>query len=193
MSDRPPAYAITVKKRRGGSEPYICNPEFRKQALALATTGMSRRGVALRLGVSLDTIAEYLSRGRAHPSEEPWGSFAAEYLQAERGLEEAATTTIGLWLSHLRVTAETTPEKITGYHIDSLLKVLQSRFSRDHGTHPHREPEQDPSGDAWLEKAGITHAQLVHMLKDPPEPVRLALAEAGYPAPAVVVEAEEGQ
>jgi hypothetical protein len=177
MSDRPPAYAITVRKKRG-SEPYISNPEFRLRAIALATTGISRRGAALRLGIALATLAEYLERGRAMPDEEPWGSFAAEYLAAERGLEEAANTTIGLWVQHLRALAETKPEKIRTYDIETLLKVMASRFPVDHGVSPHRSAEPDPSGEQWLERNALTQDQLQEMLRRPPEPIREAMTAA---------------
>jgi hypothetical protein len=67
--------------------------------------------------------------------------------------------------------------------------VLERRYPEDYGHHPHRKPEADPSGDAWLERHGITHGQLVHMLREPPESIRNALVEAGDDVYALLVAA----
>lgn len=139
---------------------------------------MSRRGVAMRAGIPPSTLHEWLERGRAHPQEEPWGSFSVDYLQAERGLEQTASEVVGLWVVRLRELVE------RGYLLDSkqvsaLLRVLEDRYPEDRGSSQHRRPEPEPSGDAWLERNGITHSQLVHTLREPPEPIARALVEAG--------------
>lgn len=161
-----------------GKRPHLHDPVFRSHIVSIASCGMSRRGVALRAGVPPTTLYDWLERGRAHPSEEPYGSFTVDYLRAERGLEQGAAEALALWVVRLRELAE------TGYVLDpkqvaQLLRILEARYPKDHGAHPHREPEPDPSGDAWLERSGITHGQLVHMLREPPEAVAKALVEAG--------------
>jgi hypothetical protein len=64
---------------------------FRSRAIALASTGMSRAGVASGLGKARTVLCEWLSRGLAEPHIEPYGSFSRDYLMAERGLEAAAS------------------------------------------------------------------------------------------------------
>lgn len=71
--------------------PHLEDPVFRSRLVSLASTGMSRRGVAS--AGHAPALIEWLSRGRAEPHIEPWGSFARDYLAAERGLELAASGT----------------------------------------------------------------------------------------------------
>ena len=52
-----------------------------------------------------------------------------------------------------------------------VLKVLSARYSREHGTHPHRHIDPFPDGAAWLERNALTRDQLVQLLTEPPEPV----------------------
>jgi hypothetical protein len=130
------------------------------------------------------TLLEWLARGRAHPDVEPWGSFATEYRRAERGLEEAAATSIGLWVAHIaaRVNADPDflhPDKPVGRaDIELLNKILERRHPADHGTSPHRLVEADPDGSAWLERHQLTQEQLTEMFRKPPEPVQEALVAA---------------
>ena len=64
---------------------------------------------------------------------------------------------------------------------------MASRYPKDHGISPHRLPEDEPLGSAWLERHAIEHGQLVALLREPSEPVARALLEA-YPVLAGVVE-----
>jgi hypothetical protein len=57
---------------------------------------MSRRGAAASFGISHVTLHTWLERGRAEPDVEPYGSFAADYLRAERGVERTAGTAVAL-------------------------------------------------------------------------------------------------
>lgn len=180
----------------------------------------------MRAGVPPTTLYDWLERGRAHPHEEPYGSFAVDYLRAERGLDQAGATAtalrvqalleaqqaladwqespgpppvrperpkgesvtesdwqdydlaLGLW--ELAVLGWKTPPKVPPVQdFEWLSRAMERRYPEDYGTHPHRKPETDPSGDSWLERNGITHGQLVHMLKEPPESIARALVEAG--------------
>jgi len=71
--------------------PHLEDPVFRSRLVSMASTGMSRRGVAA--AGHAPALIEWLSRGRAEPNVEPYGSFARDYLAAERGLECAASGT----------------------------------------------------------------------------------------------------
>ena len=66
-----------------------------------------------------------------------------------------------------------------GPQLKELLNVLAARYPEDWGVSTHRRPERDVDGAAWLEREGMTHAQLVAMLSDPPEPVAKALVASG--------------
>ena len=58
-------------------------------------------------------------------------------------------------------------------------RVKERRFPEDYGTSAHhRKPETEPSGDAWHERNGLNHAQLVHMLSQPPDEIAKALVAA---------------
>jgi len=165
-------------RRKPGARSNLEDPQFRMRALGLASTGISRRGAAMRLGILPGTLCDYLARGKAQPDVEPWGSFATEYLEAERGLEEAASTTIGLWVAHKRAVAEVTPELVERRDILTLERILEKRFPQDRGTSAHRLPESDPDGVAWLERHQLTLEQLVELFRKPPEPVLEALVAA---------------
>lgn len=100
-----PTYALArlaEQPRRRGTQPHISDPVFREQLITLAATGMSRRGVAAAAGVPVATLLDNLSRGRAEPHVEPYGSFAASYLCAERGLEGAASHTEAMRVQLMR-------------------------------------------------------------------------------------------
>jgi hypothetical protein len=190
----------------------------------LASTGISRNGAAQRLGVEPDTLGEWLSRGKALPDVEPWGSFAQDYLQAERGLEEAATSAVALRVQavlerqrmHLEWAEkrgpeperpakpargaseeehddyaeareeweaahrrwDTPPPEPSLADFEWVMRVMTSRYPRDHGIHPHRLPEPFPDGSAWLERHQLTQEQLTEMFRKPPEPVQEALVAA---------------
>lgn len=153
---------------------------------------MSRRGVAIAAGVAPQTLLNWLERGRAYPDEEPYGSFAVQYLRAERGLEAAASGTITLVVQRLYQLARTASWSELaecGPQLKELLNVLAARYPEDWGTHAHRKTEPEPSGEAWLERSGATHAQLVHAFREPPEEVRAALVEAGPELMALLVAA----
>jgi hypothetical protein len=107
-----------------------------------------------------------------------------------RGLEGAAAGTIALTVSHLYALARAGDwEQLSemGPQLKELLNVLAARYPEDWGTHAHRKPEPEPDGDAWLERNGITHVQLVHMLREPPEQVQAALVEAADDVYALLV------
>jgi len=167
-----------LARRKSGPRSNLEDPQFRLRALGLASTGISRRGAAMRLGIEPATLGDYLARGKAQPDVEPWGSFATEYLQAERGLEEAAATCIGLWVAHKRAIAEVSPELIERRDILTLERILEKRYPNDRGTSAHRLPEADPNGAAWLERHALTQEQLVELFRKPPEPVMEALVTA---------------
>jgi hypothetical protein len=247
-----PSYPLarTLQKRPGQKTPHLSDPVFRSHIIAIASTGMSRRGVAQRAGVPHSSLHDWLERGRAHPDDEMYGTFARDFLLAERGLDQASSTATALrtqallevmqdWAEWRRdpgpppvrpappeppppperdaddaawhlyadelgaaheryqgeldawereVLAWKEPPKLPGAaDFEWLLRVQASRYPEDYGTHPHRRPEAEPSGDAWLERNGITHAQLVHMLKQPPEAIGKALVEAGDEVYALLV------
>lgn len=173
---------VQTRVRTQGQKPMaIEDAAWRSRAVALASTGMSRRGVAARMGVSHTTLYGYLERGRAEPDSEPWGSFATDYLMSERGLEQAASTTIALVVQRLHdlAVAGRWEELAENPQLKELLNVLAHRWPDDWGNSAHhRVPEPEPSGEAWLERTGMNRAQLVHMLRKPPEPVAEALVEA---------------
>ena len=153
---------------------------------------MSRNGAAQRLGIEPGTLCDWLARGRAEPDIEPWGSFAEEYLQAERGLEEAGTSAVALrvqailerqrlnleWKANPDNPDDGPPAEPTLQEFEWLLRVVASRYPREHGIHPHRLPEVFPDGAAWLERHKLTQEQLVEMFRKPPEPVQQALVMA---------------
>jgi hypothetical protein len=179
-----------LARRAPGPRPRIEDPQFRLRAIALASTGISRNGAAQRLGIDPDTLCNWLSRGRAQPDFEPYGSFAVEYLQAERGLEETGASAVALRVqailerqrAHLewaekRDTEEQPPEPSLA-EFEWVMRVMTARYPRDHGIHPHRLPEAFPDGAAWLERHALTQEQLVELFRRPPEPVQEALVEA---------------
>lgn len=154
----------------------------------LASQGMSRRGVAARMGVSSGTLLNWLERGRAEPDKEPYGSFSVQYLAAERGLEDAASSAVAMRVQTIvermrevlsfKGHPEDRPQPPSPADFDWLLRVQQSRWPDDHGTSATlRQPEVEPSGEAWLERTGMNRSQLIHMLRKPPEPIAEALIE----------------
>lgn len=148
----------------------------------MASSGISRRGAAATLGISHTVLYGWLERGRAHPDIEPYGSFAGDYLQAERGLECAAAGTIAMVVAQLYAMAKEQrwAELFeAGPQLKELLHVLAARFPEDWGHTAHRKPEQEPDGAAYLERTGMTADQLRAMLRDPPEPVLLAMVAEG--------------
>lgn len=185
------AYPIVVVRTQGQRPKHLDDPAFQTKAISMASTGMSRVGVAHVLGVSHQALYGWLERGRAEPGREPWGSFADAYLRAERGLEGAAAMSVASrvtsilyeqqryvrWLE-LGAEGEPPPSPSTS-DFEFVLRVLASRYPAEHGTSSHRKVEQEPSGEAWLERSGMQHEQLVTMLSDPPEPVAKALVAAG--------------
>lgn len=177
-----------LRKRKSGPPSDLDDPAIQAQLLALASTGMSRRGVAARAGFPHSTLHGWLERGRANPNERPYGPFATAYLKAERGIEHAASeaearrvqsilerqSTPGVACPECGALAEPDIKEL-----EWVSRLKERRFPEDHGTSAHhRRPELDPSGEAWHEREGLNHAQLVHMLSAPPEPVAKALVAA---------------
>ncbi len=181
----------TLRKRRGKPS-HLDDPQVRTKLIALASTGMSRRGVAARAGFGHTNLHDWLERGRANPEEEPWGSFARDYLMAERGIEEAGSQAEAHRVLQILKACEAGGFPYTcsqcghqgNKHLDIkelewVGRVKERRFPEDYGTSAHhRKPEQEPSGEAWHERNGLNHAQLVHMMKKPPEQIAKALVEA---------------
>ena len=181
----------TLRKRKGKPS-HLDNPEVRTRLIALASTGMSRRGVAARAGYAHQNLHDWLERGRANPEEEPWGSFARDYLMAERGIEEAGSSAeakrlvqlhqaivAGGWSYTCSECGHSDKSGVDVKELEWVGRLKERRFPTDYGTGAHhRQPETDPSGEAWHERNGLNHAQLVHMLSSPPEPVAKALVEA---------------
>lgn len=162
---------------RSGPIPRIEDPSFRSRIIATASTGMSRRGVAAVMGLSSGNLTDMLQRGLAFPDEEPYGSFSRDYLRAERGIELAAQGTKAAMIARLyRLVKEERWELID---IPSALRVLtaevQSRFPQDQGISAHRVPEPELTGEEWIERHGLTQAQLGAMIVDPPAPLKEAL------------------
>src|SRR5688572_21840289 len=170
---RGPTYPLAYRgPSRPGPKPHLDDPAFRSNILVAAAQGLSRRGVAAIAGVPKATLETWLSRGRAEPNNEPYGSFASQYLRAERALEAAAAGTVAHVVNELYrrakaglLTSDDDPQ------LKELLRVLQARYPEDWGTHAHRKPEAELTGAEWLEQHPLTHAQIVEMLLDPPEEV----------------------
>lgn len=179
-------------RTKGQRPKHLDDPAFQLRAISLASTGLSRYGVACQLGVSHPALYGWLERGLAEPEKRPWGPFAEAYMAAERGLERAGTETVAIrvrtvllqqrvysaWLEH--GTPGDPPLCPSTADCDWVLRVLASRYPAEHGTSAHRKVELEPSGEAWLERNTMTHEQLTTMLRDPPESVALALLAAGY-------------
>ncbi len=158
------------------------DPDLRSRIIATASTGASKRGVAAVAGVPIASLLEWISRGLAFPDVEPWGSFARDYRQAERGIELAASGTKAAIVARLyRLVKEERWEEIRASFGDlpnamrMLTHEIASRFPADHGTSAHRVPEAELTGDEWIDRHGLTQAQLGAMMVDPPEPLREAL------------------
>ena len=176
-------YGIQRVRKRHEKPTYLDDPAFRSRLVSFAGSAMSRRGAAALAGISHVALHTWLERGRAEPEREPYGSFACDYLRAERGLELAASGTISMVVAQLyRLAKAGDWEALNemGPQLKELLNVLASRWPEDWGTSSHRRPEQEPSGEAWLERNTMTHEQLTTMLRDPPEQVAMALLAAGY-------------
>jgi hypothetical protein len=129
-------------------------------------------------GIPCNTLYGWLERGRAEPEVEPWGSFAVDFLRAERGLEGAAAGTIAMVVARLYKLAKAGDWAAldeSGPQLKELLNVLAHRWPDDWGQSAHRKPEQEPDGAAWLERTSMTHEQLCALVSDPPEALRKAL------------------
>jgi hypothetical protein len=85
-------YAVArTREGRRGRVSLLEDSAFRSRLIALAGAGVSRRGAAAQVGVSHARLIEWISRGRAYDRVEPYGSFAREYLAAERMIESIAS------------------------------------------------------------------------------------------------------
>lgn len=214
-----PSYAIV--RKRVSKPTFLDDAAFRSQAISVASVAMSRKGAAAMMGVGWRTLYEWLERGKAHPEVEPYGSFAVDYLRAERGFEHAVSTASALraqsileaekaasdwrenrtappprpskpprgapkeeqenytrdleqWKTDLQVWS-TPPSTASVGELEWLHRVMVRRWPDDHGESAHRAPEHEPDGSAYLERTGMQADQLQAMLKDPPEPVLLAM------------------
>ncbi len=186
-----------LAKRRGYKIMELDDAEFRGKAISFASTGMSRKGVAAQLGKSLASLEDWLDRGDANPQREPFGSFARDYLRAERGIEAAIAHTEArrvLSIQHAQSAHEEwmlayltggelkTPlppaaPSVSDFHW--LLRLKESRFPNDYGNSTHRIPERTIDGAVWNEKRGLTIDQLRALVRDPPDEIRAAMiAEA---------------
>lgn len=148
---------------------------------------MSRRGVAAMIGKPESTIRAWVERGMAYPDVEPYGSFSAQYRQAERSLEAAAAGTVALFTQRMFELSKAARagdfdalvaiSKAGG--IDKMLDVLASRFPESWGQSKHRQPEPEHSADNFLEQHALTHEQMRALFRDPPAAIEDALyAEA---------------
>jgi hypothetical protein len=176
-----PSYALArANPGKPGPKPHLEDPAYRSRIIAVAASGMSRRGVAAVAGVSIDTLNDWLARGRARPGEEPYGSFARDYLQAERGIELAVMGTTAAIVAQLyRLAMEGQWAALNeSPHLKELGKLLRDRYPEDWGISVHRKPEQEPDGNAWLERHALTGEQLEELFRRPPEPVQQALIAA---------------
>lgn len=165
-------------KVRRGAVPHLEDVDYRNRIIATAATGMSRRGVAAVAGVAISSLSDWIQRGLAFPDDEPWGSFAREYRQAERGTELAAASTKAAIIARLyKLVREERWDEIGDLPaaIRMLTNEQVSRHPADHGTSAHRVPEPELTGEAWIERNGLTQAQLGAMIIDPPEPLKEAL------------------
>lgn len=185
------------RRQKFGRYSELEDPAFRSRCISIASTGMSRRGVAAAVGVDPGTIRNWIGKGKAFPGEEPWGSFAVDYERAERGLEGAAVGTISLTvqrlfeLSQRAANGDTEAGAILAEHgpqMKELLNVLASRFPRDWGTSKHREPDVDFSADEYLDANAMTREQLGAVFADPPEKIRQALADQAHAVYRILVE-----
>jgi hypothetical protein len=180
-----------VRTRTQGQKPFeLDDPAFRSRAVSLASTGMSRRGVAQLIGKPRMTLITWLDRGQATPDVEPWGSFAVDYLRAERGLERACSSAIALRVqnilerqeAHMNYRgkkAENRPPEPPLGEVMWLQRLLIDRYPQDHGAQALREPEKDPDGPGYIERQGLSQAQLRVLVSNPPEEIRGAMfAEA---------------
>lgn len=145
------------------------------------------RGVAALAGIPLKTLQGWINRGCAHPDEEPWGSFAVEYLAAERGLELSCAIPIAHWVNTMCTIAQ--QEQKTGVKGKTALsrgdvllldELRRNRFPKDHGASAHRVPEADPDPDGYLQQRALTQEQLTAMFAAPPEEIQAAMEAAGY-------------
>lgn len=198
---RPNPFAVQ-RRRKIGPVSDIEDPAFRSAIIACASSGASRRTVAARMGKPESTIRGWIERGLAFPSEEPWGSFAVHYQQAERGIALAAAQTVAMRVQIMREQMEefarwredwkaqglnppngAVPPAYPGVQdLMWLDRVLEARFPDDHGTSKHRAPETHYDPNNWLDANGMDREQLGALLCDPPESLRLAMADQ---APAV--------
>lgn len=170
-------YAIIPSREgRRGRVPLLDDAAFRTRLIALAATGISRRGVANLAGVSASTLCEWLARGRAEPVD-PWRSFASEYCAAERLPESLGTMIQAKYLAHL---SKLPASELKPGDLQWVANLLASQYPEAHGTSAHhRKPDPEPDGAAWLDREAMTKAQLTVLLSDPPESISAALLEVG--------------
>jgi hypothetical protein len=190
------------RRPKGSRYSDIEDPAFRSECISYAALGLSRRGVAARIGKPESTLRGWIERGLAFPDEEPWGSFSVQYRRAERGIEAAGAGTIAFTVGRLwrlcqvvergeRAGAEPADVELAhnaaealgdATQLRELLNVLAARFPEDWGTSKHRKPEPEYDAQNWLDAHSMEREQLAALFSDPPETIRSALVDA---APAV--------
>lgn len=174
-------YALVAPPPRLGARPLLENHEFRQKLLRMAAAGTSRRGVASCAGMRTAQLTDWLARGIAQPSIEPYASFAVDYLAAERAQEACIAEGIS---QSVALILRTAPEKRTPWQVDFLRRELATRFPVEHGnaasgTGQLRIVDGEPDPEAWWQKHGLVGDQLRALLRDPPESVAAALVAEG--------------
>lgn len=104
------------------------------------------------------------------PTKPPKGAPKDEQEEYTRDLEQ--------WHTEMAVWA-TPPTTASTGELEWLHRVMVRRWPDDYGESAHRIPEKEPDGSAYLERTGMTADQLRAMLRDPPEPVLLAMVAEG--------------
>lgn len=195
------------RRRKPGPVSDIENEVFRSECISYAALGLSRRGVAQRVGKPESTLRGWIERGMAYPNDEPCGSFSVQYRRAERGLEAAAAGTISFTVGRLwrlcqvvqrgeragateleRELAINAATALTdNAQLKELLNVLAARFPEDWGTSKHRKPEPEYDAQGYLEAHIMEREQLIAMFREPPENVRIAMIDAGWTPPVAIL------
>lgn len=172
------ALAVIPRASAGkkGAPCKLDDERFRAALVYSAAQGMSRRGTAASAGLSVTTLKNWLARGRAHPDIEPYGSFAVEYLRAERILEGVCASAMTREAQRIQAKAA------AGFELrDSERTWLNStqaqRYPKEWGISANsgRVVDDEPDADGYLQETQLTDHQLDTMLQEPPEEIINAL------------------